>query len=115
MKVIVDLSIMFERYGINHLHVHVGKTYETGLVPIAGMLLIDSVWTDAREIKSVIIDPENGYYLLNVGDDSCLDLEESEQRKAMYHSHGWTRYLVQEPLEEMGEVINTKGEARREA
>ena len=103
MKIIVDLSIMFERYGINHLHVHVGKMYKTGLVPMVGMKLFDSVWNDAREIQSVIIDPDNGFYILNIGDDTCMDLEDSEQRKEMYHSHGWTRYLMQEPVEEMGD------------
>ena len=101
MKIIVDLSIMFERYGINHLHVHVGKMYETGLVPMVGMKLFDPVWTDAREIKTVIIDPENGCYLLNIGDDSCLNLEESEQLKALYHAHGWTRFLVEKPAKDL--------------
>jgi hypothetical protein len=108
MKIIVDLSILFEEHGINHLYTHVGKMYETALVPMVGMKIIDSVWEEAREIKSVIIDPDNGSYLLNVGDDTCMDKAECEQRKLVYHSRGWMRFLVQTPVGEILEVRSKK-------
>lgn len=101
MRILVDLSIMYNEHGGNHLYSHVGKMYVTGLVPMVGMKIIDSVWEEAREIKSVIIDPENGYYLLNIGDDTCKDKAECDQRKQVYHAHGWTRFLVQTPVGEI--------------
>ncbi len=107
MKIVVDLSITYHEHGIDHLYVHVGKMYETGLVPMVGMKLYDSVWEEAREIKSVVIDPDNGNYLLNVGDDSCTDKAECEQRKLVYHSRGWTRFLTETPV---GEILDVSAQ-----
>lgn len=99
MKIIVDLSILYEEGGREHLYVHVGKVYETELVPMIGMKLIDLVWKEARDIQSVIIDLDKNYYLLNIGDDTCKDKIECEQLKQIYHSHGWTRFLVEKPID----------------
>ena len=98
MKIIVDLSILYEEHGREHLYIHVGKVYETELVPMIGMKLIDLVWKEARDIQSVIIDLDKGCYLLNIGDDTCKDRTECEQLKQIYHSHGWTRFQVEKPI-----------------
>ena len=107
MKIIIDLSILYEEDGQEHLYVHVGKVYETELVPMLGMKLIDQVWKEARFIQSVIIDLDNGYYLLDVGDDTCKDKIECEQLKQTYHSHGWTRFLVEKPIDFIKDDIDT--------
>jgi hypothetical protein len=90
MQIIVDVAILCDDPGY---YSNVGKEYETELVPMVGMELEDPAWEEARKIKSVIINPEDGYYYVNVGDDTCRDKIQCERLMKMYHSHGWTRFI----------------------
>lgn len=90
MEIIVDLHILCD--DPKHLHSQVGKIYKSDLVPMVGMELEDGAWKDSRPIKSVTINPEEGYYYVFVGDDTGKTLDHCEQLKKMYHSHGWTRF-----------------------
>ena len=92
MEIIVDMSIVCHEPGNNHVHALVGKAYKSDLVPMVGMEFEDGAWKSPRKIESVTINPEDGYYLLYVGDHPGKNVAECEQLKKMYHSHGWTRF-----------------------
>ena len=91
MKLIVDLNIICDAPGTRtHLYAIVRKEFQSDLIPMVGMEFEDPAWKDPRSIKSILINPTEGYYLLRVGNDTLSDKVECEQLKQMYHSHGWT-------------------------
>ena len=91
MKLIIDLSIVCDEPGNTHVYATVRKEYDTDLVPMARMQLEDLAWKESRPIRSVTINPEEGYYFVYAGEDTCQDEGRCEQLEQMYHSHGWKR------------------------
>ena len=58
---------------------------------MVGMQLEDSAWKESRPIRSVVINPTNGYYLVYAGDDEGQDKGRCEKLEQMYLGHEWTR------------------------
>jgi hypothetical protein len=86
MRLIVHVYIL---YDTKHVYAHLCREFETDLVPMVGMRLADPAWEDPRPVKDVIISPEEGHYLLNVGNDKCSDEKKCEQLKQVYQRRGW--------------------------
>lgn len=91
MKLIVDLNILCDAPGNRHVYAMVRKEYDTDLVPMVGMELEDSAWKKSRPIRSVAINPAEGYYYIYAGDDTGQDEGRCKQLEQMYQTHGWTR------------------------
>jgi hypothetical protein len=89
MKMIVDVHIFWDKPGNKHVYSTVRKEFETNLVPMAGIQFEDSAWKNPHAIKSVTINPTEGYYHLYVDGDTGNTKDECDQIKQMYHSHGW--------------------------
>jgi hypothetical protein len=90
MRLIIHLGILCDAPRNKHVYTTVSKEYETDLVPMVGMEIEDPAWKKSRRIKSVTINPSEGYYYVYTGDDKDKDDARCEQLKQMYLSHGWT-------------------------
>ena len=92
MRLIVDMNIICLAPGSgSYVYAMFRKEFETDLVPMVGMGLEDPAWKESRIIKSITINPAQGYYFLHVGDESGNDKDQCEQFKQMYYQHGWHR------------------------
>ncbi|MCH8551783.1 MAG: hypothetical protein LAT62_07595 [Natronospirillum sp.] len=89
MKIIIDLMVMYRGTDDNFMFGSVRREIETNLVPVAGMEIEDSAWKIPRDIKSVTINPAEGYYHIWVGEDEADERERAYQQVQMYKSHGW--------------------------
>ena len=91
MNIIYDLDIICKKENRGHVHAMLRKTYESNLIPSAGMLFEDSAWREPREPLTITCNFEEGYYLLRFDVIEMPDRGSAEQEEKMYRSHGWRK------------------------
>ncbi|MGO9116962.1 MAG: hypothetical protein ACLQPD_05055 [Desulfomonilaceae bacterium] len=86
MNLIVDVMIWSGAPGV---HTTMTKQYDTDLVPVPGMLLEDRIWEKPIEIKTITINPEEGYYYMDAPEENSRTKEEHDQTVERYRFCGW--------------------------
>ena len=67
----------------------IAKEFESGLVPIAGMEVEDSVWSNPKKIIRTALDFEEETYAVDLEPEIFSDAAEYEKNKPLYESHDW--------------------------